>query len=252
MKKITFFLLILAFTRIGISFGAPADINGPQNFFLGGTTSGSSNLNQVLALLVGPQGPPGPAGIAGADGFPGLPGAPGIAGQQGPAGPAGAQGIQGLTGAAGPAGAQGAQGPKGDPGTGGGGVSFGGGTGVLAVCGQLEKIPVEVKIDKRFTSIPLNRFGFTIRTINISGIPSECQGKILSVNLLLKDPALPEAIICKSAPIANGVSTVSFRGYDNSPDLADICHGGNNADDVHKLNEFEISEFQPTIGLSLE
>ena len=241
MKKITFFLLILAFTRIGISFGAPADLNGPQNFFLGGTTNGSSNLNQVLALLVGPQGPPGAAGIAGADGFPGLPGAPGIAGQQGPAGPAGAQGAQGIqgltgaTGSSGPAGATGAQGPKGDPGTGGGGVGFGGGTGSLGTCDE----SVDVSIDKKFTAD-----GFKMRSISIKNIDATaCAGKKLSISLLLINSATyPEAITC-TADIAE---TIIFNGDTST------CFGGQTLTTSHFLNDFKIEDYALTIGLGLE
>jgi hypothetical protein len=101
MKKFSFFLLILVLTRVGTTYAAPN--NGTtldfQNFFLGSSAKPNVNVNQVLALLVGPAGKPGPAGVAGKDGFvgmngqdgkDGLPGAPGPVGPQGPAGPAGA------------------------------------------------------------------------------------------------------------------------------------------------------------------
>jgi len=82
-------------------------------------TSGSSNNNQVLALMAGPQGPPGPAGVAGRDGFiglngyqgkDGLPGAPGAVGQPGPQGAVGQPGAQGAQGARGIQGIQGLRG----------------------------------------------------------------------------------------------------------------------------------------------
>jgi hypothetical protein len=110
MKLKRFFaaLAIFSLSGIGITYAAGEDSNAVQNFFLGGTDLGDPNLNQVLALLVGPQGEPGPAGVAGADGFvgmngqdgrDGLDGAPGAVGPQGPAGANGATGGQGPAGA---------------------------------------------------------------------------------------------------------------------------------------------------------
>jgi hypothetical protein len=124
MKLKRFFtaLVIFSLSGIGITYAAGTGSNPVQNFFLGETDLGSPNLNQVLALLVGPKGPPGPAGVAGADGFVGmngqdgqngLDGAPGPVGPQGPAGPAGANGAAGAQGPAGANGAAGAQGPAG-------------------------------------------------------------------------------------------------------------------------------------------
>ena len=122
LKRIVVALVIFSLSGIGITYAAGTDTNAVQNFFLGGTDLGNPNLNQVLALLVGPQGVPGPAGVAGADGFVGmngqngqngLDGAPGEVGAQGPAGPAGEQGPAGAQGPAGPAGAQGPAGANG-------------------------------------------------------------------------------------------------------------------------------------------
>ena len=101
MKKFSFFLLILLLTRVGTTYAAPNDGTTLdfQNFFLGNSANPNVNVNQVLALLVGPEGQPGPAGVAGRDGFvgmngqdgkDGLPGAPGPVGPQGADGPAGA------------------------------------------------------------------------------------------------------------------------------------------------------------------
>ena len=104
MKKMSLFLAILIFSRIGVAFGADLAPNGLQNFFLGTSNTNTANINQVLALLVGPAGPPGAAGVAGRDGFngvngvDGLPGAPGPVGQPGPQGAAGAQGLPGVPG----------------------------------------------------------------------------------------------------------------------------------------------------------
>jgi len=106
VKKFSFFLIILLLTRIGTSFADTTTSSQAQiqNFFLGSSVAKNGNLNQVLALLVGPQGKPGVAGVAGKDGFiglngkdgtNGLDGAPGAVGPQGPAGPAGTQGPAG-------------------------------------------------------------------------------------------------------------------------------------------------------------
>ena len=101
MKKAIFFLLVLTLARVGTAFAGTNNDATIQDFFLGNSSTGGSNLNQVLALLVGPQGAPGVAGVAGADGFvgmngldgaDGLPGAPGPVGPQGPAGVAGPAG----------------------------------------------------------------------------------------------------------------------------------------------------------------
>lgn len=162
MKKFSFFLLILLLTRVGTSYAAPNDGTTLdfQNFFLGDSANPNVNVNQVLALLVGPEGQPGPAGVAGRDGFvgmngqdgkDGLPGAPGPVGPQGADGPAGesvvavvlnvgdancanggskfisgdgttAYACNGAAGAAGATGATGAQGPQGLQGEPGEGV----------------------------------------------------------------------------------------------------------------------------------
>ncbi len=101
LKRGFIFAMLFALTGVGATFAAGSDNDNIQNFFLGNAPATSGDLNQVLALLVGPQGPPGPAGVAGKDGFVGLngqdgkdgiDGAPGVAGAQGPAGVAGAPG----------------------------------------------------------------------------------------------------------------------------------------------------------------
>ena len=122
MKKLVAILVILTFTKMGVAY---ADTDQPltiRNFFLGSTPAGDANLNQVLALLVGPQGEPGPVGVAGRDGFigmngqdgrDGIDGAPGPIGPQGIPGIAGTTGTPGVAGAPGPAGARGPAGPAG-------------------------------------------------------------------------------------------------------------------------------------------
>lgn len=127
MRKLFAALAFLTFFSISFAYAQGPTLRGPTYVF-GDALKNRNNLNQVIALLVGPQGPPGPAGVAGRRGFAGinglngkdgLPGAPGPVGPQGltgatgPAGPAGEQGIQGLQGPAGPAGPQGPAGPPG-------------------------------------------------------------------------------------------------------------------------------------------
>ncbi len=118
MKKFAFLLLVLSMTRVAVAYAetntASTGTNtNQQNYFFGNSAQAAANLNQVLALLVGPRGVPGPAGVAGKDGFvglngqngkDGLPGAPGAVGPQGPAGLNGKDGLNGAPGAQGPAG----------------------------------------------------------------------------------------------------------------------------------------------------
>ena len=143
MRKLALLVFILLFTR-GLSFyaagSAPTQANLFDNLLLGYEIQGSGNLNQVLALAIGPRGLAGPAGVAGKNGFVGLngfdgrdgidgapgpigPGGPmgptgsvGVAGAPGPAGANGANGAPGIDGARGSAGANGAAGANGTPG----------------------------------------------------------------------------------------------------------------------------------------
>ena len=127
-KRLLILLAIFTLSGIGITYASGNGANQVSNFFMGGANLGSANVDQVLALLVGPQGPPGPAGVAGKNGFvgmnglngkDGIDGAPGAVGPQGPQGPAGAQGPQGP---AGPAGADGRNGANGSSGSNGASV----------------------------------------------------------------------------------------------------------------------------------
>ena len=129
MKKIAFLLLVLSLTRVAVAYAETNTVTNPttsnqQNYFFGNSAQATANLNQVLALLVGPRGVPGPAGVAGKDGFvglngengkDGLPGAPGAVGPQGPAGLNGKDGVNGTNGTNG---INGSQGPAGPPGPG--------------------------------------------------------------------------------------------------------------------------------------
>jgi hypothetical protein len=99
LKRGFVFVMLFALTGVGVTFAAGETNDNIQNFFLGNAPATSGDLNQVLALLVGPAGPPGAAGVAGKDGYVGLngqdgrdgiDGAPGVAGEPGPAGAPGA------------------------------------------------------------------------------------------------------------------------------------------------------------------
>lgn len=174
MKKMVFFLLLLAFSRIGVAMGMGPTPVGIGNFFLGSPSITESNLNQVLGLLVGPAGSPGLAGVSGANGrdgingLAGIPGANGVNGLDGSAGNTGAQGAQGVAGPAGPAGVpgtQGAQGVAGPPGTGGGGgfIGVGGGKVSLGTCDD----SVNVNVTQAFKT---NQFDWATTVVsNIAG-----------------------------------------------------------------------------------
>jgi hypothetical protein len=131
VKKLTFFVLLLLFTR-GLTFYAGGNNQEApfqfENLLLGSEVAANGNLNQVLAVVVGPRGLVGPAGVAGKNGFVGLngragrdgiPGAPGPIGPGGPIGPAGSVGTIGATGPAGAQGERGPVGPAGAPGAAG-------------------------------------------------------------------------------------------------------------------------------------
>ena len=181
MKKIVFFLLLLAFSRVGVALGMGTTPVGIGNFFLGSPSITKSNLNQVLGLLVGPAGAPGVAGVSGAngkDGVDGVPGIPGINGVNGQDGAPGAQGIQGVAGPAGRDGINGAQGPQGiqgvagpagpagpagTPGSGssGGLIGVGGGNLALSTCDD----NVTISVTESFEGDH-----FDLSTISVSGI----------------------------------------------------------------------------------
>ncbi|CAB4773944.1 unannotated protein [freshwater metagenome] len=184
MKKMTLFLAILILSRIGIAYGADLAPNGLQNFFLGSTNASAGNINQVLALLVGPEGPPGPAGVAGRDGFvgmngvDGMPGAPGATGEAGPQGAQGVPGVQGLPGAtgatgpqgvAGATGATGGTGPQGPVGATGadGGISLGYANGTVSLNGCDDSVKLD--IGSLFTPE-----GFKLKSIKVSDINPVC------------------------------------------------------------------------------
>jgi hypothetical protein len=190
MKKMVFFLLLLAFSRIGVAMGMGTTPVGIGNFFLGSPSITESNLNQVLGLLVGPAGSPGPAGVSGANGRDGLsglagipgvngvngqdgtPGVPGSPGLQGVAGVPGQPGVPGIPGAPGTQGVAGPAGPAGAPGTGGGGGFFGVGGGKVSL-GSCDD-SVNVNVTQSFQG---SKFDWATTVVsNIGGIDGASNG----------------------------------------------------------------------------
>ena len=168
MKKTVFFLILLIFSRIGVSYAAGTNPIGIGDFFTGNNIANLSdaNINQVLGLLVGPSGSPGPAGVAGKDGLNGLNGINGMPGAPG------APGATGATGPAGPAGAPGA------PGKVTGSEAFGGGTVVVAVCGKDSPANSNLgfSINPQFQVT-----GFTIASMDVKNIGADCGGFTVSL-----------------------------------------------------------------------
>ena len=221
MKKMTLFLAILILSRVGIAYGADTAPNGLQNFFLGTSNANTANINQVLALLVGPAGPPGAAGVAGRDGFSGLngvdgmPGAPGPVGQTGPQGIQGIQGLQGVAGAPGPAGAQGPAGPTGPAGTGSGGTFgiTGGKVGLTGCDGE-----INIEIGRQFTSD-----GFYLKNIVVSRIEAEaCKGQKVYVYAtaditvrceILLTPAVDTVTFARGSTCFNDSNNVAYDPF---------------------------------------
>lgn len=197
MKKFAVILVVLSLTRIGVAYAETTDPKQSQDYFFG-VKNAAENMNQVLALLVGPTGPPGAAGVAGADGLmgadgrdgidglPGAPGAVGEAGPVGPQGPAGATGPQGPAGATGATGATGPAGPQGipgTPGTGGSGGSIGFGQGEVSAGGCEADGRIVLSLNKDFGS---NGFVFSSiqlgdPTVTNGDINVSCAGKTISI-----------------------------------------------------------------------
>ena len=247
MKKMTLFLAILIFSRIGIAYGADLAPNGLQNFFLGSTNASAGNINQVLALLVGPAGPPGPAGVAGRDGFvgmngvDGMPGAPGATGEAGPQGAQGVPGVQGLpgaTGATGPQGVAGATGATGPAGPAGGGPVLGYSGGALELRGCAST--VQIKIERKFMAD-----GFKLQGITVSGIPSGCIGQKL---LVYAKSSI--TVKCQKTIEAAGITTIS-----SSSSCVNEANGNSLANNFFYLNATEsgtaISNLDPAIGVEI-
>ena len=202
MKKFILALVIFSLMRVTFAY---AQTNTPitiQNFFLGNSISSNASLNQVLALLIGPEGKPGPAGVAGRDGFiglngrDGLPGAPGVVGAQGPAGAAGASVVitsvsigssecGGLGGTKFVVGSTTTFACNGGGGSGGGGT-FGFGQGIVNIGTCDSDATVSFTFPVRWSGSD-----FFFRNIQISGVDGNCIGATLRVYLKIKTtPAL--------------------------------------------------------------
>lgn len=201
MKKIFMILVIISLTRVGVAYAADSAAGSQQNYFFGNTSQSAANLNQVLALLVGPKGDPGPAGVAGRDGFigmngkdgkDGLPGAPGPVGPGGAAGAAGAGiAIAQFTGTQGSCTNGGTKFIAGDgtttyacngtngSGGGGGGGSIGYGAGEVSVGSCTDTATVGLK--SQYTGSD-----FVFDTITVTQLNTGCASKTLSIYFKIK------------------------------------------------------------------
>jgi hypothetical protein len=225
MKKFAVILLVLSLTRIGVAYADSTNSSDSQNYFFG-TKSAAANLNQVLALLVGPKGDPGPAGVAGKDGLigmdgkdgkDGLDGAPGVVGAPGADGAPGASvlavaftGVQGpctaggvkftdgagtvtytCNGRNGSDGATGATGPAGAGGTGTGGT-LGYGQGEVSVTGCEADNKMIVNFTRTFTGTDFVFNSFTIGnpTITDGDIKDTCATRTIAIYLKIKASGL--------------------------------------------------------------
>lgn len=229
MKKLAVILVVLSLTRIGVAYADTNNAADSQNYFFG-TKTASENLNQVLALLVGPKGEPGAAGVAGKDGLigmdgqpgaDGLPGAPGAVGATGPVGPAGASvlsvaftGAQGacqtggvrftdgagnityscngLNGSNGATGATGATGPTGAAGSGSsGGGSIGYGQGEVSVGACEADNKMAVDFTRQFTGLDFVFTSFLLGNAATDGnVSPTCVGQTLAFYFKIKSGTL--------------------------------------------------------------
>jgi hypothetical protein len=223
VKKIALILLVLTFSRVAVAYAAttpgPTDTASAtsNNYFFGNTVPANANLNQVLALLVGPKGDIGPAGVAGKDGFVGLnghDGKDGLDGAPGAVGPAGRDGINGVAGATGPAGPAGAAG-------GAGGAGTGGGVGLFAV------IPIALNTSD------CNGLGGT-KIIGVDGTPNfVCNGAV-GANSYSLGFADGTVALGNCQPSAETVTVTVDRAFDgeefrftsfNFANISNACNG---------------------------
>lgn len=223
MKKIVFFLLLLAFSRVGVALGMGTTPVGIGNFFLGSPSITESNLNQVLGLLVGPAGAPGVAGVSGANGKDGLnglagipgvngvngqDGAPGAPGVQGVAGPAGRDGLNGAQGAQGVAGPAGPAGPAGAAGSGGGGGFLGVGGGNVALGSCDDNVTISAK--QSFEGTHFNLSEITVSgIIGITGAGNGCAGQDLTIHFKVLTSS-KECTLTLPNDIAGATNRITF------------------------------------------
>ncbi len=220
MKKFGVILLVLSLTRIGVAYADTTNSSNSQNYFFG-TKSAAANLNQVLALLVGPKGDPGPAGVAGKDGLIGMDGKDGKDGKDGLNGAPGAVGLPGkdgtsvlsaaFTGAQGNCttggvkftdgagnvtyacnganGANGVNGTNGINGSGGGGGSLTYGQGVITVgaCDADGVVGMDVQRTFNGTDFVFSLFSFGDSTITDGDVDPNCSGLPMSVYITISN-----------------------------------------------------------------
>ena len=229
MKKIIFFLLILVFTRIGVSFGSGNSPVGIGDFFFGKNiaTLSDANINQVLGLIIGPAGTPGPAGPQGP------------AGPAGPAGATGPQGPIGLTGATGPQGPAGPAGPAGKDGQLTGSAPFAGGSAVVAVCGDPNSnTGLGIEINPQFVGD-----GFNIDSIKVSGISNTCDKFTLRLYFTMKNANTyyqkGDVLTCAKSLSGLLPSPLNNLTFDNS---SLTCSGGSAGLSLNKIRISDLDE----------
>jgi len=220
MKKIIFFLLFLAFTRVGFAAGISATPVGIGNFFLGNPAISDSSFNQVLGLLVGPTGSPGVAGVSGANGAPGEPGTPGVNGLPGIAGLPGINGVNGrdgtpgINGAQGPAGPAGPVGPKGSVDT----LGLGIGEVSLDTCDS----SVNMAATQAFDGEAFSLVSFVVSNIaGVKGTDRGCAGKDLTIHIKTTSGAMKQC----TYPLPNSMTGDSNTAIFNSSNCSFIAAG---------------------------
>jgi hypothetical protein len=220
MKKFALILLVLSLTRIGVAYADTTNAANSQNYFFG-TKSAAANLNQVLALLVGPKGDPGPAGVAGKDGLIGMNGKDGKDGKDGLNGAPGVAGVAGTgvlavafvgsqgtctsggvkftdgegtvtyacNGRNGLDGANGANGANGVNGGGGGGGSLTYGQGVVTVgaCDADGVVALDVQRKFNGTDFVFSQFSIGDSTITDGDADPACSGLPFSIYVTISN-----------------------------------------------------------------
>jgi hypothetical protein len=251
MKRFITLLLVLSLFKIGTAYAAtPTNSKDNSRIIFGNTKTKNTNVNQVLALLVGPQGRIGPVGLTGPRGFQGINGQNGLPGAPGPVGPAGATGATGSSGPAGPAGPKGDRGDVGPAGSGGGG-----GSSSLAQ-GSFEVGACDNSITAAFTSF----FGsgtFALNSIILNEVDGACSNQIVSMFFTMSANstgtfgpyAIGDVIKCTDTipPFPAGVSaTVTIANTD--PTCINETSGANLGNSLRKIGS---RDFESVVGLEI-
>jgi hypothetical protein len=257
MKRFITLLLVLSLFKIGTAYAAtPTNTNDNSRIIFGNTKTKNANVNQVLALLVGPQGRIGPVGLTGPRGFRGINGQNGLPGAPGPAGPAGATGPAGASGSSGPAGPAGPAGPKGDRGDVGPAGSGGGGGSSSLAQGSFEVGACDNSITAAFTSF----FGsgtFALNSIILNEVDGACSNEIVSVFFTMSANstgsfgpyATGDVIKCTdtipSFPVGTS-ATVTIANTD--PTCTNETSGANLGNSLRKIGS---RDFDSVVGLEI-